>query len=410
MSDIFISYRRGSESWVARALNEHLENDFDVYLDTRREANDLGDNFDRTINDALASCRVVFVIIGASWLESIPRLTNPKDWVRYELLAALARGDDVRVVPLFVAPHNAPDWTLLPAELQSLGLKNGRSLNSDSWESESTELVTRLKQWLTVPRGVAMPSAPFPQVLPFLCDRRDQEDDLVDMVQRYPLTAPLACVVHGHKWAAHDGFLDRLAYQGALEDILRAAETGVDRLALQLSRDRMRDGRHREALMSALKVALLNRRTTTDADLRARLLKLPKPLVAVAQLTWSDIDTSGRDIVEKLVAAWSGLLLPEDGGAVLPLPFPAVLWINVTYDDVETELSRETLVVPLRKLPPIEAGHIREWLGLDEVRHRAGSRQQDIEDLSDNGDYCFSPGKLHMRRFADGVRDILSAG
>jgi hypothetical protein len=250
--------------------------------------------------------------------------------------------------------------------------------------------------------------APPPPELPYLCDRRDQEDRLVELVQASAGPAPLACVVHGHKWEAHDGFLDRLRFLGALEDILGAREEGIAVHPVQLSRDRMRDGRFLDALRSALKAAVLRRRTASDDDLRSFFSRLQQPTIVVVQLVESEFSDLGERPVPQLIAAWRSLFeTPPQGGAAVAAP--VLLWVNVAYDDVEAELPPDDLVVPLPKLPPVESVHVREWLALDDVRRVVGSKRRELEDLTEQPRYCYAPGRVHMRTFADAVREILAA-
>ena len=413
MSDIFISYRHGkTDSWAAGRLRDTLEDHFEVYFDRSRQSNDFGDDFAQGIDEALAGCRVLFAMIGPDWAseQGLRRLQQPNDWVRRELRIALARGTDLRIVPLFHGLERAPDFSTLPDDIRLLERRNGRTLDPDDWDVETGDLVERLKRdWLAVKRGATRVTAPLPPELPYLCDRVDQEDRLVEIVRAQPLASvPIACVVHGHKWEAHDGFLDRLRYHGALDDILNAQDTGIAVHPIQLSRERLRDGRFRDALVSALKFAVLKRRTASDDDLRAYFTKLPQPLVAVVQLTASEFTEMAANPVQGLITGWRGLLDSSGGAAALPTQ-PVLLWINVAYEDVGAELSAEELVIPLPKLPPVESVHIREWLALDDVKARVGSKRRQFEDLPDQSQYCYAPGKIHMRTFADAVREILDA-
>jgi hypothetical protein len=410
MSDIFISYRRGPhDSWVARALREHLESEFgDVYLDTSRDTNPLGGTFARGIDDALRTCRLVFAVIGQDWIDAIPRLSEPGDWTRYELVEALGRGEAVTVVPLWVKPLAVPHWTRLPAELQALGGKNGRPLDADSFDSEAAELVALAGNALQVSRTMVARRAAMPSVLPYLCDRREQEEALVDVIQAQRIQAPIACVLHGYKREAHEGFRERLRHNRALEDILGARELGVKPVVLQVNRVRWRDRQYRESLIGALKIDLLDRRTASDAQVVASLAAQPQPLVILVQVTWADVQTCGTDLVGRLVAAWTDLL--RSGGLDPPaLPHPAILWINLTYDDVDTELGRDELGTPLPKLPGVEETDIRTWLALADVKAYIGARTPKIEDWMQRGEDVFSPGKWHMQDFADSVRAMLSA-
>ena len=411
MSDVFISYRHGTtDSLAARSLYEKLEEQVDVYFDRRRQSNDFGDDFARRIDEALANCRVVFAVIGPDWVEQKNRLQEPDDWVRRELRNVLAR-EDVRVVPVLYEVKDGPDWSTLPEDIRMLGGRNYQTISERDWDVKIDEIVDRLtRDWLAAKRGAVRVAAPVPPQLPYLCDRVDQETYLVDIVRDQPLaSAPIACVVHGHKWEEHEGFLDRLRYGNVLEDIFDARDTGIAVHPVQLSRERMRDGRFADALLSALKGAVLRRRTATDADLRAFLSKLSRPLVAVVQLMASEFSEMAENPVQGLIDGWRGMLGATAGGPAGALPSPVLLWVNVAYDDVNTELSSKELVIPLPKLPPIESVDIREWLALDEVKSRVGVKRRQLEDLADQPQYCYEPGKIHMRTFADAVREILDA-
>jgi len=57
----------------------------------------------------------------------------------------------------------------------------------------------------------------------------------------------------------------------------------------------------------------------------------------------------------------------------------------------------------------VEEGHIREWVGLDRVRPYLSGKKRELLDLPSDPRYCHSPGKLHMDRFADAVREIIAA-
>ena len=50
----------------------------------------------------------------------------------------------------------------------------------------------------------------------------------------------------------------------------------------------------------------------------------------IVQLTWSDCRELGPSAVKNLAEAWVALGTPAAGAAAERLPFPAMLWINVT--------------------------------------------------------------------------------
>ena len=128
----------------------------------------------------------------------------------------------------------------------------------------------------------------------------------------------------------------------------------------------------------------------------------------IVQLTWSDCRELGAGAVKNLAEAWIALGAPAPGAPVERLPFPAMLWINVTYDGPDDELPADALHSPLPKLCSVEEGHIREWVGLDRVRPFVSAKKRELLELPSDVRYCHSPGKLHMERFADAVREIIT--
>jgi hypothetical protein len=81
---------------AAGRLHDHLVKGFDedqlfMNIDTISP----GDDFRRVINDAVAKCDVLLVVIGKQWVRTKGakgrRLDNPADWVRLEIEAALKR-------------------------------------------------------------------------------------------------------------------------------------------------------------------------------------------------------------------------------------------------------------------------------------------------------------------------------
>jgi hypothetical protein len=411
MADIFISYRRGeTDKWVARWLNDRLADSFDVFFDGQRESIDFGASFPDEIDEALAQCRVVFAVIGPDWLDSknLARLKDEDDWVRRELRTALNRRH-VRVVPLLVESAAPPDQSLLPPDLESLSDRQAYRL-TDRGESDYRDLESRLREWLSKRPAAAEPRSSVPGNLPFLCDRRDQEEAFVELVRSAESsTGFIACVVHGHKWESHDELLQRFKEEGVLDDVFHSVEEGAAFYPVRLSRTRLKAGRFSDELKSVLKAEVVRRRSLPDSELAAVFKALARPLVMIVQLTWSDCRELGPSAVKNLAEAWVALGTPATGAAAERLPFPAMLWINVTYDGPDDELPADALHSPLPKLCSVEEGHIREWVGLDRVRPFVSAKKRELLDLPSDARYCHSPGKLHMERFADAVREIIAA-
>lgn len=150
---VFLSYRRADAPYAAGRLADRLGERFELFMDIDIAP---GLHFGHALNDAVASCDVMLVLIGRSWIGALDgdgarRLEDPRDWVVQEIEAALAR--DVTVIPVLVdgAPMPAPHE--LPPRLESLGFRQAINLRHESFATDITTLVTAIEQ--AVPTGAA---------------------------------------------------------------------------------------------------------------------------------------------------------------------------------------------------------------------------------------------------------------
>ena len=131
----FISYRRSDSSSFAELLYQRLALFFGrscVFFD--REKIELGEAFARVIDERVASCHVVFAIVGPNWLTSSDehgrRIDSPRDYVRHEIASALKQSK--RVIPLLIRDASMPPADELPDDLKPFaGLNAERIRESD---------------------------------------------------------------------------------------------------------------------------------------------------------------------------------------------------------------------------------------------------------------------------------------
>src|SRR5215831_15457441 len=162
MSTVFISYRREITAGEARALYNDLVNRLgknSVFTDVDTIA--LGRDFRSALQNTLASCDLMLVLIGRNWADvkdeqGRTRLQNPGDFVRLEIEAALKR--DIVVMPVLVQGAHMPSADQLPPEIKDLAYRNGFELSHTRWESDIGEMMRRLG--LNVPQvsGEIQPS------------------------------------------------------------------------------------------------------------------------------------------------------------------------------------------------------------------------------------------------------------
>ena len=123
MTKIFISYRRKDDPYAARGVNDALCKRFgkrNVYFDL--EAIQAGLDFRKQIDDMVAKCDVMLVVIGDRWLKADEsdrsRLENVNDLVGLEVSSALKR--DIPVIPVLVGNAAIPSKDKIPDSIKSL--------------------------------------------------------------------------------------------------------------------------------------------------------------------------------------------------------------------------------------------------------------------------------------------------
>ena len=165
MRSIFISYRREDSEGQAGRLYEGLSARFGedrVFMDVA--AIRAGRDFRREIEERVASCAVLLVVIGQRWLEARDgagqrRLDNPADFVRLETASALAR-QQVTVVPVLVGGARMPEARDLPDDLKDLVFRNAVPLTHQRWDSDLDELVNDIEDLLVEPDDRSSKPAP----------------------------------------------------------------------------------------------------------------------------------------------------------------------------------------------------------------------------------------------------------
>lgn len=113
---VFINYRSKDAAAAAALLHSELAarlGEDAVFLDY--ESIPLGHDFEPQLLERVRGCAVLLAVVGARWLNGEPgrrAIDNPNDWVRKEILEALAH--HVPVVPILMEGANLKDAELPP--------------------------------------------------------------------------------------------------------------------------------------------------------------------------------------------------------------------------------------------------------------------------------------------------------
>jgi TonB family protein len=150
LGSIFVSYRRTDSQGEAGRLFDDLVNHFGeqmVFMDVA--GIEAGRDFRKAIEDGVAKCGVILVVIGPQWLDAkdesgAGRLDDPADFVRIETASALRR--DIPVIPVLVRGAEMPRAEELPEDLKDLAYRNCIELTHARWRSDIQLLTEALRR------------------------------------------------------------------------------------------------------------------------------------------------------------------------------------------------------------------------------------------------------------------------
>jgi chemotaxis protein histidine kinase CheA len=148
MPTVFVSYRREETAGEARALYNELSTKLgkdSVFMDVDNIA--LGRDFRQILQEHLASCDLLLVMVGRGWLDiknaaGKIRLEEPSDFVRLEIESALKR--NIPVTPVLVQGAQMPTVDQLPGDIKDFAYRNGFELSHSRWASDVAEMCKRL--------------------------------------------------------------------------------------------------------------------------------------------------------------------------------------------------------------------------------------------------------------------------
>jgi tetratricopeptide (TPR) repeat protein len=192
MFDIFINYRTVDARFGAAATFELLAEHVDrsrIFLDNQSMRP--GSVYPDHIRAALASMRVLVVLIGPNWLAGPdggpPLLHRDDDWVRREIRTALERA--VPIVPVLLDGTALPDPDALPPDVRPLVYRQAAEVRHQRLRADVGLLADRLADLVPVVRPHRSGGLPVPRELPASTAHfvgRDDELELLDRVALGP--------------------------------------------------------------------------------------------------------------------------------------------------------------------------------------------------------------------------------
>jgi hypothetical protein len=149
MAGVFLSYRRNDSGGWAGRLRDHLALRYGkdrVWQDVDNLT--VGADYLPQILQNIAAADAVLIVIGPHWLDELPqggkpRLANPKDVLRTEIVHALKRKSGV--IPTLVGGATMPDPRDLPRPVAPLVKRNGIAIVDADWSRSMQLLFEKLQ-------------------------------------------------------------------------------------------------------------------------------------------------------------------------------------------------------------------------------------------------------------------------
>jgi hypothetical protein len=142
---VFLSYRRSDSETMAEILFWCLMAKVDgIRLFRDKDTLQPGMVFADVIDQNIAACDIVLVLIGQDWLgaqgrDGRPRLQADGDWVRLEIASALRQRK--RIFPCLIDGAPMPSAEDLPMDLQGLAALNAASISMNDVGRDADRLV-----------------------------------------------------------------------------------------------------------------------------------------------------------------------------------------------------------------------------------------------------------------------------
>jgi hypothetical protein len=145
---VFISYRREDTASAAGRIYDRLTRVLaksHVFFDV--SAIKGGEDFEKSIESAIASSNAALIFIGGRWLEPTPpansvRILELRDYVRAEVRGALSR--PILVLPILVEGAPMPRPEQLPEDVRAITTKNALPLRHESFDDDTENILAAL--------------------------------------------------------------------------------------------------------------------------------------------------------------------------------------------------------------------------------------------------------------------------
>jgi len=380
------------------------------------------------ISEHLESAHIILLLISADFI-------NSEYAYGVELKRAMERhhAKEATVIPIILRPVNWQGMSF--SKLQALPT-HGKAVTTwadlDEAFSDIVRGIEAAIERLSAgpPRFSSLLNIKpnIPELLPYLCDRSDQERELSMALrehQQQKPRRPFICFIHGDQRECHSEFLKRMQHT-AITSVLNLKQTqlSVEEYRLQWSTN-IKSASLERIFWSYLGEALIENSAATKDEILEFIAPHEKPLLITSRLLTEDFATGGTEVLSAFIRFWSDW--PD-----LPPGRVLIVCLCLKYQETDKmffmrrwKLSRmnEQLRrficdfdsqdcpglhgVALPELEAIRQGDVLAWIHSKPVRTFCNVGEREVRALFSRAELCTPEGHISMESLADELRNLL---
>lgn len=394
-----------------------------------------GTEWDRTISQRLNSADIILLLISADFLSS--------DYCYdIEMTRAMERHEarEARVIPIIL--RHVDDWQAAPfGKLQALP-KGGKPVKS--WTDRDEAFADIARGIRSTIEALHQPSEPgqeevhdqprvteanVPRLLPYMCNRSDQETELGKALLRHQATMvrrPFVFVIHGDEKECHSEFLERLR-DVTLPRALNLESKGLslEWYSLDWPANGVPASRYPTALTSELGAKLGHKRGASVEEIVKHVAAYEKPLLITTHLFNDNFLGGGPELLAAYFKYWD--TFPD-----LPPGRMLISCVCIKHErfdqkgffekwklqslnkklrnylgSVDFSNYRNLSGVVLSELQAIRRSDVETWRHSQAVRAICDIQEKEIRALYERVELCTPDGYIRMERLADELRNLV---
>lgn len=297
-----------------KKLLRRLENGLTVLVRQRiinirhRDAIEPGLDAAREVSRQTNTADIILLLVSASFLAS-------DHCYSADLARALERhaSGEARLIPVILRPC---DWTA--AEFGGVPCLPGNARPITTWSNQDEALSSIVKSLRSlilegVEIGAEKPTQhlkrEIPLLLPFLCNRIEQDEKLLGMLfaEKGSLHRPLVCIVHGNENECHDMYKSRLQHF-TLPKLLHGGPSGgfsIPAIYLPFPRSMRTEEQGFLELRNNLAERVAGNRKASDAEIANTLSQFRTPVIIHCYLRTHSREGQGTDLLQSFIEYWN---------------------------------------------------------------------------------------------------------